>query len=251
MPDQEKNTFLLIADISGYTNFMMKNAKTLSHAQAIITGLMNAVIKEARLPLKIAKLEGDAVFMYAADRGRGTWGADLALLNARLHRLYTAFSRKAEELSLTSEPCGCDACSHVDHLRIKFVAHYGNALHYRLGRFDELAGPDVIALHRLLKNSVEAKEYFLITEAAWTALGFPAQDPLYRTGQENYDDVGAIPVRIRTDLAALRYNPDDSFNQAYSSRWGRLMSMPPKIWILLVTAKRRAFRHLPAETGGI
>src|SRR5262245_44041450 len=55
---------LIIADISGYTRYMTANAKTLSHSHAIITELVEAIIHEVELPLEIAKLEGDAVFLY-------------------------------------------------------------------------------------------------------------------------------------------------------------------------------------------
>src|SRR5215470_17845596 len=55
---------LIIADISGYTRYMTANAKTLSHSQTIITELVEAIIQEAQLPLEVAKLEGDAVFLF-------------------------------------------------------------------------------------------------------------------------------------------------------------------------------------------
>ena len=55
---------LIIADISGYTRYMTANAKTLAHSQTIITELVMAIVKQAELPLEVAKLEGDAVFLY-------------------------------------------------------------------------------------------------------------------------------------------------------------------------------------------
>lgn len=55
---------LIIADISGYTRYMTANAKTLAHSQAIITELVQAVVRQIELPLEVAKLEGDAVFLF-------------------------------------------------------------------------------------------------------------------------------------------------------------------------------------------
>ena len=56
-----ENDFLLpIADISGYTRFMMKNHTARVHAHGIISDLLSAVIKEVQLPLEVNKLEGDA-----------------------------------------------------------------------------------------------------------------------------------------------------------------------------------------------
>jgi len=37
MSDEVRPVLLIIADISGYTRFMTANAKTLAHAQLIIT----------------------------------------------------------------------------------------------------------------------------------------------------------------------------------------------------------------------
>ena len=245
MADQEKWTLLIIADISGYTSFMLKNAKTLGHAQAVITALMTAVIRETKFPLKIAKLEGDAIFLYAAKRNASTWRDELDRVGKGLNRLYTVFTHKAAGLKL-SDNCGCDACRHVDHLTIKFVVHYGTALFYRLGTFDELAGPDVIILHRLLKNSIGSNEYFLFTEAAFRALGFDECDPLFIGHTENYDDVGTIPIRVRSDLSALRFTADGVFAARHSSRWSKMKGMAEKMWAM-VTARHRVFAHLVSD----
>ena len=52
---------LIIADISGYTHYMTANAKTLAHSQTLITELVKTILVQVELPLKVAKLEGDAV----------------------------------------------------------------------------------------------------------------------------------------------------------------------------------------------
>ena len=58
----EHDVLLLIADISGYTDFMLSNKVSLAHSQDIITKLMKVIIKEVKIPLKISKFEGDAIF---------------------------------------------------------------------------------------------------------------------------------------------------------------------------------------------
>jgi hypothetical protein len=65
---------LLIADISGYTRFMMKNHTARVHAHGIISDLLSAVIKQVQLPLEVNKLEGDAMFMVAERQNDG-WEA--------------------------------------------------------------------------------------------------------------------------------------------------------------------------------
>jgi Protein of unknown function (DUF2652) len=56
---------LLVADISGFTNFMKLHAVSTSHAQQIIVRLLKAIMNVAQPPLKVAEIEGDAVFFYA------------------------------------------------------------------------------------------------------------------------------------------------------------------------------------------
>ena len=63
--DQEYNVIFFIADISGYTRFIVTNEKELVHSQIIIKDIMNAIMDEIDLPLEVFKLEGDAVFLYA------------------------------------------------------------------------------------------------------------------------------------------------------------------------------------------
>ena len=65
MESIEKKVVLIIADISGYTRFMVTNKTSLIHSQVIITELIKTIIKQVEIPLKVSKLEGDAVFTYA------------------------------------------------------------------------------------------------------------------------------------------------------------------------------------------
>jgi len=62
--DTPEPVLLIIADISGYTRYMTANAKTLGHSQTIITELVKAIIRQIELPMEVAKLEGDAVFLF-------------------------------------------------------------------------------------------------------------------------------------------------------------------------------------------
>ena len=113
MSQVERDVVLLIADISGYTRYMLKHAHALGHAQAVITALMQAVIAQAKLPLRIAKLEGDAIFLYAAAGSEADWARDRAALRARLPLLYLGFTRRAAELAL-SNTCPCEACEGIE-----------------------------------------------------------------------------------------------------------------------------------------
>ena len=60
---QAREGYLLLADISGYTEFL--TGTELEHAQAIIHELIKLVRGRLVPPLKFVKVEGDAVFCYA------------------------------------------------------------------------------------------------------------------------------------------------------------------------------------------
>lgn len=66
---KEKEVVLTIADISGYTEYLLSTQTALLHAQTIINELIESIIEQVQIPLKVAKLGGDAVFLYASHEG--------------------------------------------------------------------------------------------------------------------------------------------------------------------------------------
>ena len=189
----ESEFLLLIADISGYTRFMMTNHTARVHAHGIISDLISAVIAEVQIPLEVNKLEGDAIFMIAARQERD-WGSIGSEIGRRLADFIAAFDRKLTALA-TSNICECIACQQMVTLRLKVIGHYGTAIRSRVSGFDELSGVDVIVLHRLLKNEVQGSEYILLTEPAFRFLSPPGD---YLPHLEHYDDVGDIPLHLRS-----------------------------------------------------
>lgn len=156
-----QHALLVLADISGYTRFTRLRALSLLHAEAIITELLEVVIDQAAYPLQIAKLEGDAVFLYANSAGDPAAAArDVA---RQVTGFFTAFQARARHLAATSV-CPCQACGSIGDLKLKVIVHAGEIAHKRIRQFDELAGEPVIRLHRLAKNTVRADEYILVTE---------------------------------------------------------------------------------------
>lgn len=63
----------------------------------------------------------------------------------------------------------------MQQLDLKFVAHHGEFIKQRMGGRDELAGRDVILVHRLLKNGVKDRlgdrAYALFSEFCVEAMG--------------------------------------------------------------------------------
>ena len=154
-------TFLLIADIGGYTRFMKFHRASLAHAQDIVAQLLEAIIDATEGKLKLAKLEGDAAFFYLAFPERSEPG--LEFVAAQVAAIYRAFHRRVSDLRINTL-CICDGCQQAGNLKIKLVGHLGEAAVQKVKHLSELAGVDVIVVHRMLKNDVPVPEYMLMTE---------------------------------------------------------------------------------------
>jgi class 3 adenylate cyclase len=152
----------VIADIGGYTRFMKVHRINLAHAQYVVGQLLESVIDAAGAKLKLAKLEGDAAFFYGllADQPKD---GELATFADTVAAIRRAFMARRLQLEF-DRTCSCDGCSKVGELKLKFVAHLGEVVFQKIKRYKELAGVDVITVHRLLKNTVPVPEYVLMSE---------------------------------------------------------------------------------------
>lgn len=200
---REEKVLLLIADISGYTDFMLANQKSLEHSHLIISELIRTILDQVELPLTLAKLEGDAVFLYAVkDEAFAGRAEDLG---ARVLRFLHVFANKVAELTLASF-CKCGACTNIENLKLKVVVHSGRCTFYQIANLTELSGVDVIVVHRLLKNSVDRNEYVLLTEAAQQDLQLPLT--LLSEGEESYEGIGVVKTYVYSSPEKPMYVPD-------------------------------------------
>jgi Protein of unknown function (DUF2652) len=151
-----RRAVLLIADIGGYTRYMNWNRMHLVHAQLTVAALLESVI-DAGKGLKLAKLEGDAAFFWAPD------GNAKVLVCDGLSRMRESFLARRERIK-KDDFCDCESCAQLDDLSLKFVVHEGDVAEQRVKRHVELAGVDVILVHRMLKNQVPVLEYVLMTD---------------------------------------------------------------------------------------
>lgn len=209
------NVILIIADISGYTRFMLDHQKALVHGQMVISELMQFLVQQIKPPLEMVELEGDAVLMYAL-KGSDPGFRDAAGTNIgrQLLELFAAFKAKTRELQAYGI-CMCKACANIEKLKLKIIVHSGEAVFSKIGPFSRLSGVDVIVVHRLLKNSVEADEYILMTEPAMADIQFPEKMESV-AGQEDYD-VGAIKTHVCFPDAGKTGYAQDTVSQAHST----------------------------------
>lgn len=162
-----RRAVLVIADIGGYTAYMNWNRTHLVHAQLAVATLLESVIDAAK-GMKLAKLEGDAAFFWAPD------GDAQTLVSERLARMHQAFLDRRARIE-NSRLCSCASCRQLMNLSLKFVAHQGEVAEQKVKRHTELAGVDVILVHRMLKNQVPVPEYVLMTDAVAACLDEPVR----------------------------------------------------------------------------
>jgi len=191
---------LILADISGYTDFITNREVSLLHAEQIITDLLESMIDRTEHPLVLNKLEGDAAFLYAeSGEDRGAAVRD-ALMQVRM--LFAAFDERLERIRVERAHCSCDACANVGKLKLKAFAHCGEIAVKQVRQFEELAGEDVILVHRVMKNHLNEREYIMLSEAITRAWPLPAG--IGRRHAEPFEGMGELSLAILSpsDLVA-------------------------------------------------
>src|SRR5215211_1086117 len=175
-----ERALLLIADIGGYTEYMRTHRMSLAHAEVNTARLLEAVI-DAAPQFELIEIEGDAAFLSrdADTLGDGGPVAAVARAAAGMHRAF-----HLERCNVVSNLCPCDGCSQAEELKLKFVAHIGEVASQRIKDRRKLVGIDVIHVHRMLKNAVDAPEYVLFSEE------------LYRTGEDALPDVREVSQEL-------------------------------------------------------
>ncbi|HUK58171.1 MAG TPA: DUF2652 domain-containing protein [Stellaceae bacterium] len=192
LPKPESACFV-IADISGYTTFLA--GVELDHAHDIIADVMDTVVKCLRPPFRLAKFEGDAAFFYAL-----TEKIDGSVLQDAIESAYFAFRKRLRTIKQATS-CECSACRRMQQLDLKFVGHHGEFIKHKMAGRDELAGSDVILVHRLLKNAVSdslgGHAYALYSDLCVQAMGI---DPIAQglvEHRESIDVIGEVKCWVR------------------------------------------------------
>lgn len=184
---------LVIVDISGYTKYLTFHGAAVAHAHEIISQLIESVIDKAEHPLSLNKLEGDAVLLYA-ELGSDEAAAARDIAH-QVSAFFAVFHAKAQALARSRAQCPCEACQGILNLKLKAFLHAGTVAFRRIRRFEELGGPDMIVLHRLLKNSVPEREYVMMT-APFHALSGDLRGFRGRTHDEEYAAIGKVAGRV-------------------------------------------------------
>jgi hypothetical protein len=235
--------YLLLADISGYTRFVTLHGASILHAEEIITKLMEAVLDAAAEPLVLNKLEGDAAFLYAP---AGEHAQEVGEQVVRqVLGFFKAFKDEQQALIKAGEGgCTCDACCNIGELKLKAVLHSGPVVMKKVRQLEEPAGGDVIVAHRLLKSSLAAKEYLMMTEKFYEmGGGVPDQAPEPHT--DTFEEIGDVKTLVYYPVTAPLTIPTTSrFTRPLAIAGGLALFFRP-LWRRL-TRQRWTFHNLPA-----
>jgi uncharacterized protein YndB with AHSA1/START domain len=189
--------FLVLADLTGYTAYL--SGSEIEHAPAIAGDLLETIVGRLEPPFRLVKFEGDAAFLFVED-GR----ADGSLLLDAIEAAYLAFRRRLRSIDQATS-CDCNSCRLAPKLDLKLFVHHGAFVWSRIAGRDELAGSDVIVVHRLLKGAGAAEArgngFALFTAPALEALGLDASALDLRAGAEEIEHLGRVET-FTLDLEA-------------------------------------------------
>lgn len=185
--------FLLIADITGYTNFL---ANTPTDVGGRITAdLLDVLVETINPPFKVGNIAGDAIFVYAPDDGTTSGQTVLDAVDS----LYCAFADRVCTLRFGANYPD-DPALLAGALDLKVVVHYGEYAINRIGDREELSGSAVVALHRLAKNTVTQDTghsgYVMMTSLAVDHMKLSAFFEALETRKEEIEHLGEINTYV-------------------------------------------------------
>ncbi len=198
-----KNSLLFLPDISGFTEFVHNTE--VGHSQQIIAELLEVLIKANTLDLKLAEVEGDALFLY-----KDSEIPSLEMLLAQVETMYSAFYSHLKLLE-KNRVCPCNACSSAHKLELKIIAHSGELQYISVQGKTKPFGIEVIQAHRLMKNSINSSNYILLSSHLANLIKLPND---YRShlfhfneGTDTYDGTNINYYFSNIEVKKLQLKP--------------------------------------------
>ena len=235
------NGCLLLADISGYTGYLQ--ATELEHAQDVLADLLETLVATLEPVFELSKLEGDAAFAYAP-----ATGLSATMIMDTVEAGYFSFRRRLRDIDHATS-CECNACVLIPSLDLKFFVHYGEFVVQRIARNEELTGPDVILVHRLMKGTsgetVDQPAYAVYTSATLEEMGMNPDMLGFKAHTEHFEDIGDVDVFVQ-DLN-MRWAFEQERNRVYVTSDEAIaevtldVPLPPEVlWEYLTDPTKRA-----------
>ena len=184
---------LLLADISGYSSYLL--GTELEHSHDVLADLLETIVAGIEPPFTLSKLEGDAAFAYVPSTA-----VNPSMLLDTVESTYFSFRRRLRDIQ-HSTTCECNACVMIPSLDLKFFVHQGRYVIHRIARNEELTGTDVVLIHRLLKGTagetVGTRAYAVYTASTFEDMGVDATILGLAPHTESLDDVGDVGVFVQ------------------------------------------------------
>ncbi len=239
-------SLLFIPDISGFTHFVQTTEA--EHSQHVISELLEILISANTQDLKLAEIEGDALFFYKEDNVPSQ-----EKLLAQIESMYTAFYSHLKLLE-KHRICPCNACATAPQLQLKIVAHMGDLQFLQVRDNRKPFGEAVIQAHRLLKNSVKTDNYALISKELTEHIMMPPEYESklfqFQVGNDTYDEktihysfAEIDPSRLK--LKSFEEGNKVSFNCAPNVSFERTFKTDVSSLLEMITNYK--YRHLWAE----
>lgn len=234
-----KPLFIILVDISGYTNFIRLHKVSLLHAEKIIGELMECVLDKVELPVVAHEILGDAISLYALDDGSPELANSIYL---QLEKYFLAFRKREAYLLRECGYCFCDACNNVGKLKLKAILHSGKAVFTKVHNIPKISGEDVITAHRLLKNSIASDEYVFVTNNFLNRCqSFDKTD--FEKHVEHYDVLESVYGLVRN------FETVEAVSEVISpwKKFKFLLKVERHMFARLFGKAKLEFRNLPAE----
>ena len=188
---ESASSVIFIPDITGFTKFVQST--DVRHSQHVISGLLESLIDANHLGLDISELEGDAILFYKY--------ADVPSLDELLLLAKQMFENFHHQLNKYVNQTSChrgSAQTAID-LSLKIIIHRGRLGFTKVKDYHKPHGLDMIVAHKLLKNSVQEKEYILVSDSfeneinAVNSHGFKAEH--FHSNKTYYQNIGEVSYR--------------------------------------------------------
>jgi hypothetical protein len=119
MESRIQKGYLMLADISGYIEFIEQSE--LDHAPLVLNHIITFLTGQLTPTLKLAEIEGDALFLFMDEKDLTRGELLLELIEAT----YMNFRDQRRTL-MHNITCPCKACQPVATLHLKFILHHGD-----------------------------------------------------------------------------------------------------------------------------
>lgn len=180
-------TLIIIPDITGFNDYM--NNSNLEYSQKAIGELLESILDNNILNLKVSDIEGDTILFYSYDLNK--------TIDQIIYQCELMFQKFHDKLkTFNPDNCNCGTCERLHNLTLKFVVHFGRLSSLMLKDYCRLFGKDLKIAHTVLKNSIDFREYILVTDNVLVNYKRERKISMinssWQEGKESVTDIGEI-----------------------------------------------------------